>query len=224
MYYFSCGKAASNHTHSYLPLSGGTVTGAVNVKGLASTASYIDLSYNGTLRTSLFSNVSASDATTTLWARTASLLLCSKDNNYETNVRGKGLSVSNANFTAGAYVAASDYRQWSSRLIKENIHTIDREHGLKVLDLNPVYFDYKEKFGGKKNQCGLIAEEVLEIIPEIVHVPDNYDGSEFDEDKGLNNKLLTVDYTKVVPYLIKICQIQQEQIDTLSKKVDKLEK
>ena len=97
------------------------------------------------------------------------------------------------------------------------------EDGQKILDLNPVHFDFKELFGGKKDNIGLIAEEALEVIPEIVNVPEDYDESEFDESKGLNNKLLTVDYVKLTPYLVKLCQNQQKQIDELTKRIEALE-
>ena len=46
----------------------------------------------------------------------------------------------------------------------------------------------------------------------VVTIPEDYDESEFDESKGCNNKVLTIDYSKFVPYLIKMVQIQQKEI------------
>lgn len=94
-----------------------------------------------------------------------------------------------------------------------------------TFSFNNIYpIDFKKSFGGKKNNCGLIAEEVLEVIPEAVTVPEGYDEANFDESKGLKNDLLEVDYTKLVPHLIKLCQVQQEEIDDLKNRIALLEK
>lgn len=107
----------------------------------------------------------------------------------------------------------------SSRLVKENIINMSEEEAKKILLLNPVDFDYIKEFGGEKNQRGLIAEDVLNIIPSCVTVPDGYSEEEFDASKGIKNKVLAIDYSKLVPYLIKMVQIQQKEIEGLKKKV-----
>ena len=118
-------------------------------------------------------------------------------------------------------ITASAFNQASSRLIKENIKDITDEEAKKILGLRPISFDYKEKFGGQKNQYGLIAEEVLEEIPFCVNVPNDYSESEFDEEKGINQPILSVDYSKLVPYLIKMIQIQQTEINELKQIIQK---
>lgn len=92
---------------------------------------------------------------------------------------------------------------------------MSEEEAKKILLLNPVDFDYIKEFGGEKNQRGLIAEDVLNIIPSCVTVPDGYSEEEFDASKGIKNKVLAIDYSKLVPYLIKMVQIQQEEIEAL---------
>ena len=109
----------------------------------------------------------------------------------------------------------------SSKLVKENIHPITEKEAEKVLELNPVSFDYKEKFGGQKDQYGLIAEEVEKIIPSAVDIPDGYDESKFDESKGLDQPIKSIDYSKLVPYLIKMVQLQQEEINELKEIIAK---
>lgn len=92
---------------------------------------------------------------------------------------------------------------------------MSEEEAKKILLLNPVDFDYIKEFGGEKNQRGLIAEDVLNIIPSCVTVPDGYSESDFAPEKGIMNKVLAIDYSKLIPYLIKIVQMQQEEIEAL---------
>lgn len=112
-------------------------------------------------------------------------------------------------------VFGASFTNPSSRLVKENIINMSEEEAKKILLLNPVDFDYIKEFGGEKNQRGLIAEDVLNIIPSCVTVPDGYSEEEFDASKGIKNKVLAIDYSKLVPYLIKMVQIQQEEIEAL---------
>ena len=90
----------------------------------------------------------------------------------------------------------------------------------KILDVNVVKFDYKEEYGGEVDQSGVIAEEVLEIIPEVVDITEFYD-----ETKAIDygkNPPPTIDYGKFAPYLIKMVQMQQERIDRLEHIIEEL--
>lgn len=112
-------------------------------------------------------------------------------------------------------VYGASFTNPSSRLVKENIIDMSEEEAKKILLLNPVDFDYIKEFGGEKNQRGLIAEDVLNIIPSCVTVPEGYSESDFAPEKGIMNKVLAIDYSKLIPYLIKIVQMQQEEIEAL---------
>lgn len=112
-------------------------------------------------------------------------------------------------------VYGASFTNPSSRLVKENIINMSKEEAKKILLLNPVDFDYIKEFGGEKNQRGLIAEDVLNIIPSCVTVPEGYSESDFAPEKGIMNKVLAIDYSKLIPYLIKIVQMQQEEIEAL---------
>ncbi len=120
-------------------------------------------------------------------------------------------------WSGGAYTAVygASFTNPSSRLVKENIINMSEEEAKKILLLNPVDFDYIKEFGGEKNQRGLIAEDVLNIIPSCVTVPEEYSESDFAPEKGIMNKVLAIDYSKLIPYLIKIVQMQQEEIEAL---------
>jgi len=108
----------------------------------------------------------------------------------------------------------------SSREYKENIKPMSDELAEKILDINTVTFDYTEEyFNGKdkdrKDRRGVIAEEVEEIMPEVV-------------DRAIstvdNKEYISVDYTKFVPYLIKMVQIQNDRINALEKEIENLKK
>ena len=118
---------------------------------------------------------------------------------------------------AGNYVAlyATGVIDPSSKLIKTNILNMSEVEANKILDVNVVSFDYKDKFGGKKDCRGVIAEDVLNIIPSVVNVPNEYREEDFDEEKGSLQPILGVDYSKFVPYLIKKIQMQEQQINNL---------
>lgn len=120
-------------------------------------------------------------------------------------------------WSGGAFTAVygASFTNPSSRLVKENIIDMSEEEAKKILLLNPVDFDYIKEFGGEKKQRGLIAEDVLKIIPSCVTIPEGYSESDFAPEKGIMNKVLAIDYSKLIPYLIKIVQMQQEEIEAL---------
>lgn len=93
----------------------------------------------------------------------------------------------------------------SSARFKENIQDLEDSMGLEVISaLRPVTFNYKE--GDGNTRVGLIAEEVAEVLPEVVTYDEN----------GLP---LGVNYEYMVANLIKSIQQQQLQIDDLRKGV-----
>ena len=69
-----------------------------------------------------------------------------------------------------------------------------------------------EKFGyhNYEQQVGVIAQEVQEVLPEVV----NYAIISNDTD---DNKYLTVAYEHIVPLLIEAVKEQQEEIEELSR-------
>lgn len=126
-----------------------------------------------------------------------------------------------AAFRTGIGAAAS-----SSRAYKENIQNMTEEEAKKILNVNIYSYDYKDGFGEtnhNKNQFGVIAEEVIEQIPYAVNIPDKYDEEEAlkssnDPSKGGRN-LITIDYWKFVPYLIKTVQVQEKRINELEEEI-----
>lgn len=92
--------------------------------------------------------------------------------------------------------------QSSSRKLKTNIQPITSEEANKLFELTPVTFDFKNEALGK-DQRGFIAEDVEQIIPQIV--------STVGDKKS-------IDYTEIIPYLVKVIQVQEERIKKLEDK------
>lgn len=140
--------------------------------------------------------------------------LISKSDNHGVYLSGSATYVMGQSTNSYKPIYASAFSQQSSRRTKENIVPISEKDANKILDLNVVKFDYSN---GDKNQCGLIAEDTYKILPNIVlgdvSVPD-------DDQEGIMK--IGIDYTKLVPYLIKKIQMQQKQIDNLQNQIDKL--
>lgn len=124
-------------------------------------------------------------------------------------ITGGACYVSNQTNTARAAIHASNFVQSSSRRIKENIKKMSEDEAQKILLLNPVTYDYKNKENGIECR-GLLAEDVDPIIPSCVI--GNVNCSDDDKDAV---ESIGIDYSKLVPYLIKMVQIQQKEIDNL---------
>jgi hypothetical protein len=91
----------------------------------------------------------------------------------------------------------------------------------KIQKLNGVYYtqgEVAESLGYDKNdtrQVGLIAQEVQEVLPEIVSIApvdnDGQGGSKTGED------YLTIDYSKVVPLLVECIKELKQEIEELKR-------
>ena len=89
----------------------------------------------------------------------------------------------------------------SDKRAKKNINS--SIYGLQdVLKLNPVMYNWKSDEDNQEKTIGLIAQELLEVIPEVVRVP---------EDK---EDLMGVKYSELTPVLIKAIQEQQAIIES----------
>ena len=106
-------------------------------------------------------------------------------------------SITQVSSTGVAYNTTSDAR------LKD---VTGSARGLEVInELNPVAYNWKAD--GKADE-GLIAQEVLDVVPNAVS------GSEED--------MYQMDYSKLVTHLVKAVQEQQEQIESLTSEIAKL--
>ena len=98
--------------------------------------------------------------------------------------------------------------QGSSIEIKKNVADMTQEDGDKILNLRPVVFDYKSSEKDIQAERGFIAEEVSEIIPNLVT-------DKIVNDEGETVAPASLNYIAMIPYLVKVCQRQQKEIDGL---------
>ena len=96
--------------------------------------------------------------------------------------------------------------QTSSRKVKENIKPIGDSE--KILELNAVSFDFKAKAQGTDKR-GFIAEEVAEVLPNLV-TPETEDSP------------ASLDYIGMIPYLQDIIKKQEQRIQALEEKINKI--
>ena len=101
---------------------------------------------------------------------------------------------------------ADAWTLYSSRRWKENINTINNALD-KVQQLRGVEYDWK---ADGKHDIGLIAEEVGEVIPEIVTYEEN----------GIDAK--SVDYSRLVALLIEASKEQQTTIKSMQTEITEL--
>lgn len=117
---------------------------------------------------------------------------------------GGTLTVGGNTAVTGCITATADIIAYSSsdKKFKDNLNKICNTKNI-VDGLNGYSFDWNEQSGREGRDLGLIAQDVKEVLPEIVHTRD--DGS------------LAVDYPKIIPVLI-------EEVKRLGKEIEELKK
>lgn len=119
---------------------------------------------------------------------------------------GAGIAAPNAGagkLVVEASVESPSYLSTSSKRFKKKIKTF--KNGLEIISkLRPVVFDWKTK--DLKNDIGLIAEEVNEVIPNLV---------------GLNSEghVSSIDYSKLTPFLIQAVKELALEVEKLKNKI-----
>ena len=180
-----------------LPLSGGTVTGGITFNPGSGGYGWTDYYSNGSNVLSIFGQNSDGFVR----SNANSLYLQCK-----TGSQGIGVQY---NTGVAAPLYAASFTQNSSKRYKKNIQPISEARAKKILDMSVVTYDYIDGVVGEDVQydrTGVIAEDTQGIIKEAVSY------------REINGKKVPdgVDYSKFVPYLIRMLQLQQEQIDDLT--------
>lgn len=98
---------------------------------------------------------------------------------------------------------ATNFNSLSDKSVKENIQTIDNALN-KVLELRGVTFNWIDS---KTKSIGVIAQEVEQVIPEVVFTGTSGEKS--------------VNYSGIIGVLIEALKEQQQQINELKLKVNK---
>ena len=98
--------------------------------------------------------------------------------------------------------------QTSSRKVKDNIKPMPDAEARKILELQAVSFDFKNE-GQGKDKRGFIAEDVAEILPNLV-TPETED------------RPASLDYIGMIPYLQGVIKEQEARIRALEDKLNNL--
>ena len=181
--------------------SGDTMTGALILNANpsaalgAATKQYVDTGVSAAQTTANTANATANTAQTTANTAqtTANSALAGLNNKYDKT----GGAISGNVTVAGTIVASGDITAFSDERLKHNINRIENALD-KTLQLNGVTFETKEN----KKSLGVIAQNVLNVLPEVVQENDN--------------GYLSVAYGNIVGVLI-------EAIKELNAKIEKLE-
>jgi hypothetical protein len=124
-----------------------------------------------------------------------------EDNSYDLGSSGKRWKDI---FATNGVIQTSDKR------LKKNILPIS--YGLStILQLDVVDYHWLNEKDTDKKHLGLIAQELNEIIPEVVETPEN------------DNEYMGVKYAELVPVLIKSIQEQQNLIQKLEERLSAIE-
>ena len=106
-------------------------------------------------------------------------------------------------------INASTFTTQSSERYKENIQLTSDDISDLIYSLTVKRYDYKENVvedANRFNRVGLLAEELNEVIPEVVS-----------KTEGENGELIPdgIDYAALVPFLLKTIQVQHDDIQIL---------
>jgi hypothetical protein len=119
-----------------------------------------------------------------------------------TNSRvGVGTTVPSTTLQVAGTITCIDINSTSDIKLKENIHSIP-DPLAKVMQINGVRFRWKDT---KEISIGVIAQDIEEVIPEIVKN---------------NDHTKTVNYNGLIGVLIEAVKEQQRQIEELKKQIN----
>lgn len=153
----------ANAKKTYLPLTGGTLSGALKVE-----------------------DNSASGITIT-------------GGDFVVNKKTVNNQKLGGNITAAGTIKGETIRSTSDRRLKTDIQTIAGATEV-IAKLRPVGFKWKSDGHGS---YGFIAQEVAEVIPELVH--------------GDEKNLYSIEYNGIIPFLVSEVQALRKEIEELKK-------
>lgn len=127
-----------------------------------------------------------------------------------TTIYGSINSAALYSFTSTGTANATLWNSTSDARIKENITPVT--NGVATVNaLNPVRFSFKQDHLQAPNQYGLIAQELQQVIPDVVaNTGLDVDGVE---------DVLGVSYSSIIPILIKAVQELSAEVEALKAKV-----
>lgn len=114
---------------------------------------------------------------------------------------GVGTTIPSTTLQVSGTITCVDINSTSDINLKENIHSINNPLD-KVMQINGVAFNWKVT---KETAIGVIAQDVEEVIPELVKI---------------SGDTKVVNYNGLVGVLIEAIKEQQRQIEELKKQIN----
>ena len=116
------------------------------------------------------------------------------------------------NISSSGYVSANTFVETSDIRMKENINEMEMiESSSKINKLNVKSYNYIHD-DEKRKHCVLIAQEVLEIIPEVVFISQSEELDDFHQ----------IHYSGLVPHLINCTKDIYKKLNEINAKLDRL--
>ena len=113
----------------------------------------------------------------------------------------------------------------SDERLKKNIKVLETEEIMKILELTPIEYDWKNEVFGSSKCFGFSAQETMKILPRLVDLVENEDMKEVKNEEGrviIPDKCqLVMPLQNLIPYLLGVLKIQQKQIKTLEDKLNR---
>lgn len=134
-----------------------------------------------------------------------------------------GRSLGNSTKRWSTVYATNGTINTSDRRDKENIN--DLSYGLdEVMQLRPVSYTWKDaKLSNGKPKIGLIAQDVKEVINEVVQDKEWIQEEGSTSRRAVDAERMGIYYSDLIPVLVKAIQEQQGTIEVLKKRIEVLE-
>jgi uncharacterized protein YjbI with pentapeptide repeats len=198
----STNVTTTNVTTTNLDADSATITNLSSTNFNSTNSTLVNLDADSATITNLSStNFNSTNSTlVNLDADSSSITNLTSINNTLTNItfttmNGGNIDADSATFTG--VINAQDFNSTSDICLKENIETLN--NAINVLNnIRPVSFVWKEN---GKPAYGVIAQEVEEVLPEIV-----------DQDK---HGVKRVAYSQIIPFLVQVIQEQNKEIQNI---------
>ena len=223
------GKAASSHSHSYLPLSGGNINGGITVS--------MKSSFNGdlvankeficasriTVTGTNYPHFYASDPTCTI-GKDASNQLCIQGGTIRPGGNGHQ-NLGNGTHRWATIYAVTGSINTSDKNEKKDIQQLDEQYSKDIImGLKPVSYKFI-KNDSNRTHNGFIAQDIEELLANLglttqdfaavckwqkVHCEDGVNETPIEGEYSYGLR-----YEELIAPLVKVVQFQQQEIDTL---------
>lgn len=209
-------KSDSGHTHSYLPLAGGSLTGLLTGRTSGLAMSQDSGAAQGSFTARATGTGDSNLAGMTFFNNAYAIKLGVRSDGYFGLGGWSRAAWSWYSDPSGNMVAAGNVTAYSDPRLKENFQRVVDPFGI-LNALDGGTFDWKHGIAhtavkAGKRDYGVLADQVEAVMPEIVTQSIELDGETY----------RTVDYSKIVPVLIEGLKLLKQQVDVQARELAEL--